>query len=44
MMYFKFNIKYDKLNFKIIASMEFSFDLKLNLFYSYDGCLFMKNR
>ena len=44
MMYFKFNIKYDKLNFKTIASMEFSFDLKLNLFYSYDGCLFMKNR
>ena len=33
MMLFKFDIKYVKLNFKAIASMEFSFDLKLNLLY-----------
>ena len=44
MMLFKFDIKYVKLNFKAIASMEFSFDLKLNLLCSYDGSLFMKNR
>ena len=42
MMLFKFDIKYVKLNFKVIASMDFSFSLKLNLFYSYDGSLFMK--
>ena len=44
MMFFKFDIKYGKLKFKAIATMEFSFDLKLNLLYSYDGSLFMKNR
>ena len=44
MMLFKFDIKYVKLNFKAITSMEFNFDLKLNLLCSYDGCLFMKNR
>ena len=44
MMLFKFDIKCVKLNFMAIASMEFSFDLKLNLLCSYDGCLFMKNR
>ena len=44
MMLFKFDIKYVKLNFKAIASMVFSFDLKLNLLCSYDGTLFMKNR
>ena len=44
MMLFKFDIKYVKLNFKAIASMEFSFDLKLNLLCSYLGSLFMKNR
>ena len=42
MMLFKFDIKYVRLNFKAIASMEFSFDLKLNLLCSYDGSLFMK--
>ena len=42
MMLFKFDIKYVKLNFKAIASMVFSFDLKLNLLCSYDGTLFMK--
>ena len=41
---FKFDIKYVKLNFKVIASMVFSFDLKLNLLCSYNGSLFMKNR
>ena len=44
MMLFKFDIKYFKLNFKAIASMEFSFDINLYLLCSYDGCLFMKNR
>ena len=44
MMLFKFDIKYVKLNFKAIASMEFSFDLKLNLLCSYLGSFFMKNR
>ena len=44
MMLFKFDIKYVKLNFKAIASMELSFDIKLYLLCSYDGCLFMKNR
>ena len=44
MILFKFDIKYVKLNFKAIASMEFSFDLKLNLLCSYDDSLFMKNR
>ena len=43
MMFFKFDIKYVKLNFMAIASMVFSFDLKLNLLCSYDGSLFMKN-
>ena len=43
MMLFKFDIKYVKLNFKAIASMVSSFDLKLNLLCSYDGSLFMKN-
>ena len=43
MMLFKFDIKYVKLNFKAIASMEFSFDIKFYLLCSYDGCLFMKN-
>ena len=42
MMLFKFDIKYVKLKFKVIASMEFNFDLKLNLLCSYDGSLFMK--
>ena len=40
---FKFDIKYIKLNFKAIASMEFSFNINLYLLCSYDGCLFMKN-
>ena len=43
MMLPKFDIKYVKLNFKAIASMEFSFDLIHNLLCSYDGSLFMKN-
>ena len=43
MILFKFDIKCVKLNFKAIASMEFCFDLKLNLLCSYDGSLFMKN-
>ena len=43
MMLFKFDIKYVKLNFKAIASMEFSFDINLCLLCSYDGCLFKKN-
>ena len=43
MMLFKFDIKYVRLNFKAIASMEFNFYLKLNLLCSYDGSLFMKN-
>ena len=42
MMLFKFDIKYVKLNFKAIASMVFSFDLKLNLLCLYDGSLFLK--
>ena len=41
-MLFEFDIKYVKLNFKAIASMVFSFVLKLNLLCSYDGTLFMK--
>ena len=44
MMLFKFDIKYVKLNFKAIASMIFIFNFKLNLLYSYNGSLFMKNR
>ena len=44
MMLFKFEFKYVKLNFKAIASMEFSFDINLRLLCSYNGCLFMKNR
>ena len=43
MMLFKFDIKYVKLNFKAIASMEFSFDINLYLLCSNDGYLFMKN-
>ena len=43
MILFKFDIKCVKLNFKAIASMEFCFDLKINLLCSYDGSLFMKN-
>ena len=43
-MLFKFDIKYVKLNFKAIASMEFSFDINLCLSCSYDGSLFIKNR
>ena len=42
MMLFNFDIKYVKLNFKAIASMDFSFSLKLNLLCSYDGSFFMK--
>ena len=42
MMLFKFEFKYVKLNFKTIASMEFSFDIKFYLSCSYGGCLFMK--
>ena len=42
MMLFKFDIKYVKLNFKRIASMDFSFSVKHNLFCSNDGSLFMK--
>ena len=34
MMLFKFDIKYVKLNFKVIASMEFSFDINLCLLCS----------
>ena len=43
MMFFKSDVKYVKLNFKAIASIEFSFDLKLNLLCSYYGSLFRKN-
>ena len=42
MILFEFEINYVKLKFKAIASMVFSFDLKLNLLCSYDGSLFMK--
>ena len=42
-MLFKFDVKYVKLNFKAIASMEFSFDINFCLLCSYDGCLFIKN-
>ena len=42
MILFEFDINYVKLKFKAIASTVFSFDLKLNLLCSYDGCLFMK--
>ena len=44
MILFKYDIKYVKLNFKAIASMEFSFDIYLCLLCSYNGYLFMKNR
>ena len=44
MMLSMFDVKYVKLNFKAIASMKFSFDIKLCLLCSYDGCFFMKNR
>ena len=43
MMLFKFQFKYVWLNFKAIASMEFSFDINLCLSCLYDGCLFIKN-
>ena len=43
MMLFKFEFKYVKLNFKAITSMEFNFDIKFYLLYSYGGCLFMEN-
>ena len=44
MMLFKFEFQYVKLNFKAIASMEFSFDINIFLSCSYNGSLFMKNR
>ena len=44
MLFFMFELNYVKLNFKAIASMEFSFNINLYLLCSYDGCLFMKNR
>ena len=44
MMLFKLDLKYLKLNFKVVVSMKFSFDIKFYLLCSYDGCLFMKNR
>ena len=40
MMLSMFDVKYVKLNFKAIASMKFSFDIKLCLLCSYDGCFF----
>ena len=43
MMLFKFDVKYVKLNFMVIASMEFSFDIKSYLLCSFDSHLFMKN-
>ena len=43
MMLFKFDIKYDKLNFKAIASMKFSFDLNLILMWSRNYVLFKWN-
>ena len=43
MMLFKFEFKCVKLNFKAIASMKFSFDIKFYLLCSYGGCLFLKN-
>ena len=43
MILFKFDVKYVKLNFKAIPSMEFSFDINLYLLCLYDGCLFMEN-
>ena len=43
MMLFKFDIKCVILNFKAIASMVSSFDLKFNLLCSYNGSLFMQN-
>ena len=33
MMLFKFDIKYVKLKFKAIASMEFSFDINLSIMF-----------
>ena len=42
MMLFKFEFKYVKLNFKAVASMEFSFDIKFYLSCSYDVYIFMK--
>ena len=44
MMLFKFDIKYVKLNFKAIVSMEFNFDIKFYLLCSYGGCLFIKKK
>ena len=43
MMLFKFDIKYDKLNFKAIASMKFSFDLNLILMWLRNYVLFKWN-
>ena len=42
MMLFKFDIKWVRLNLEAIASMEFSFGLKLNLLCSYVCSLFME--
>ena len=43
MMLFKFDFKYVRLNFKGIASMEFSFDLNLFLMWSRNYVLFKWN-
>ena len=43
MMLFKFDIKYVRLNFKTIASMEFNFDLNLILMWSRNHVLFKWN-
>ena len=43
MMFFKFDIKYVKLNFKAIASMKFSFDLNLILMWLRNYVLFKWN-
>ena len=43
MMLFKFEFKYVKLIFKVIASIDFSFDIKFCVSCSYGNCLFMKN-
>ena len=40
MIFFKFEFKYVELNFKTIASMEFSFDIKFYILCSHGGCLF----
>ena len=41
---FKFEFKNVKLNFKAIASMEFSFDIKFYQSCLYGVCLFIENR